>query len=293
MVAPLDYYAQPGPITAPHDHAARLAELPKDLPDLVLAIQGLVLHRAWAPAYGVELPPDRLGDAQARTLPAILDRVLELDARPLNLARPLIDRFMGTCRDFALLLCAVLRSRGVPARARCGFGTYFTPGRYEDHWIVEHWSAKEARWISTDPQLDAFQLDALKADFDPLDLPAGHFWTAGRAWEACRKDAADAQQFGIFDMWGLWFIRGNVVRDLAALNKMELLPWDGWGMLEELGNDEWPDEVVGWLDRAAAVAEQPDAALDELRALYESSPGGRVAGSVFNWQTGVEEEVPS
>lgn len=293
MATSLDYYATHGPITDPQGHAALLAALPSELPELCRAIQGLVLHRAWAPQYGVELPPERLGDAQARTLPAILDRVLELDDRPLSRARPLLERFMGTCRDFALVLCAVLRSRGVPARARCGFGTYFTPGKYEDHWVVEHWSAREERWVWTDPQLDELQLEVLKADFDPLDLPAGHFWTGGRAWQACRTEGADAKQFGIFDMWGLWFVRGNVVRDLASLNKMELLPWDGWGMLEELGNEEWPDEVVAWLDRAAALCEEPDTALSELCAIYEESPASRVSGTVFNWQTGVAEEVPS
>lgn len=293
MVDSLGYYARLGPMTDPRHHAARLAELPEDVPDLCRAIQGFVLHQAWAPAYGVDMPPERFGDAQARTLPAILDRVLELDARPLTRARPRIDRFMGTCRDFAVLLCGALRQRGVPARARCGFATYFESDRYVDHWVVEHWSAAEDRWVWTDPQLDEFQLEAVKADFDPLDLPAGRFWPAGRAWRACRSEGADARQFGIFDMWGLWFVRGNVVRDLAALNKMELLPWDGWGMLEELGNDEWPDEVVSWLDRAAALAEHPDSSLAELQALYESSPRGRVAGTVFNWQTGAEEEVPS
>jgi len=293
MAESLDYYAQAGPITHPRQHAARLAELPQDVAGLCRAVQGIVLHRAWAPSYGVDLPPERFGDAQARTVPAVLDRVLELDGRSLTLARPRSDRFMGTCRDFALLLCSALRQRGVPARARCGFATYFEADRYVDHWVVEHWRAAEKRWIWTDPQLDAFQLEATKADFDPLDLPAGRFWTAGRAWQACRLEGADARQFGIFDMWGLWFVRGNVARDVAALNKVELLPWDGWGMLEALGNDEWPDDVVDWLDRAAAAAERPDAALDELHALYASSPGGPVSGTVFNWQTGAEEEVPT
>jgi hypothetical protein len=293
MTASLEYYAQAGPITDPRQHAARLAELPEDVPGLCRAIQGIVLHQAWAPAYGLDLPPERLGDAQARTIPALLDRVLELDPRPLNLARPRLDRFMGTCRDFSVLLCSALRQRGVPARARCGFATYFEKDRYVDHWVVEHWNVAEARWVWTDPQLDDFQREALRADFDPLDLPADRFWPAGRAWRACHSGGADPLQFGIFDMWGLWFVRGNVLRDLAALNKVELLPWDGWGMLEELGNDEWPDEVVTWLDRAAAVTERPDAAHAELRALYDGSPAARVSGTVFNWQTGAEEKVPT
>jgi hypothetical protein len=293
MEGSLAYYARAGPITDPGPHAALLADLPLDVPGLCRAIQGLVLHRNWAQSYGVELPPERFRDAQARTCSAILDRVLELDARPLCEARAPLDRFMGTCRDFSLLLCAMLRRRGVPARARCGFGTYFEPGRFVDHWVVEHWDAGAGRWVWTDPQLDDHQLKELKADFDPLDLPAERFLPAGRAWQACRSGAADASRFGIFDMWGLWFVRGNVLRDLASLNRMELLPWDDWGMLQRLGNDDWPDEVVALLDRAAVLTERPDESLDALRELYESSPDFHVTDGVFNFETGAKESIPT
>ncbi|MET9525897.1 transglutaminase domain-containing protein [Streptomyces coeruleorubidus] len=54
---------------------------------------------------------------------------------------------MGTCRHFATLACAILRARGVAARARCGFGTYFVEGRGLDHWITEYWHTAEARWV--------------------------------------------------------------------------------------------------------------------------------------------------
>jgi hypothetical protein len=33
---------------------------------------------------------------------------------------------------------------------------------------------------------------------------------------------------------GLWFMAGSVVRDLAALNKREMLPWDYWGIARDL-----------------------------------------------------------
>ena len=35
-------------------------------------------------------------------------------------------------------------------------------------------------------------------------------------------------KYGIFDLRGLWFVAGNVMRDFAALNNMEMLPWDVW-----------------------------------------------------------------
>lgn len=66
----------------------------------------------------------------------------------------------------------------------------------------------------------------------------------GEAWRLCRAGQADPDLFGIFDLQGLWFIRGNVVRDLAPLNKMELLTWDCWGVIdrdfETLRPKTWP-----------------------------------------------------
>nr|WP_245939303.1 hypothetical protein [Actinacidiphila glaucinigra] len=36
------------------------------------------------------------------------------------------------------MACAFLRARGMGARARCGFATYFVEGRGLDHWITEY-----------------------------------------------------------------------------------------------------------------------------------------------------------
>ncbi|MGE5223648.1 MAG: transglutaminase-like domain-containing protein, partial [Omnitrophica WOR_2 bacterium] len=141
-------------------------------------------------------------------------------------------RLVGNCRDFSVLLVSMLRYLGIPARARCGFGAYFMPNHYEDHWVVEYWNAKEQRWILVDAQLDELQRNVLQPLFDPFDVPRNQFIVAGQAWQLCRAGLVDPDAFGIFDMHGMWFIGGNVVRDFLSLNKVEILPWDsGWGFL--------------------------------------------------------------
>ncbi len=67
-----------------------------------------------------------------------------------------------------------------------------------------------------DAQLDPLQSDVLAIDFDPLNVPRDRFLVAGKSWEMCRSGRADPELFGIFDMHGMWFIRGNLVRDTAA-----------------------------------------------------------------------------
>ena len=51
----------------------------------------------------------------------------------------------------------------------------------------------------------------------------------------------------------MWFIAGNVLRDLAALNRMELLPWDVWGLMQMNDAGLLDGEKGALLDRVAAL----------------------------------------
>jgi hypothetical protein len=248
----LNFYSQPGALTDLREYRDLLQALPGGLPALVKAVQGLTLHVFWAERYGVRLDEARRSEVQIRPAVEKLARLLALDSRPLNEPRSLEARLVGNCRDIAVLLAALLRAQGRPARARCGFGTYFNPGRYEDHWMVEVWDAARERWLQVDPQLDSLQREALKIDFDPLDMPRGRFVLAGDAWEMCREGKANPDYFGIFQWHGWDFIRGNVFRDLLALNKIEPLPWDFWGLLKTPYAECTPAQQA-LVDRAARI----------------------------------------
>ena len=125
----------------------------------------------------------------------------------------------------------MLRAQGVAARARCGFGAYFEKGKFVDHWVTEYWNEAQKRWVLVDAQLDARQRELFKVTFDPLDVPRDQFLVAGDAWRLCRAARPIPMQFGILDMHGLWFVAGNLIRDVAALNNHEMLPWDVWGAM--------------------------------------------------------------
>ncbi len=266
---PLEYYACPGLMTDPQEHASLLDGLPAEIAALCQVVQGLLLHIFWAERYGVTLSEERKQEVQMRSVAPQLARIHELDDRPLTEARPLEKRLVGNCRDFSTMLCAILRHQGVPARARCGFGVYFLPNHYEDHWVCEYWKAEEQRWVMVDAQLDQLQRRGLGIEFDPLDMPPGQFLPAGKAWQLCRAGQADPDQFGIFDMHGLWFIRGNVIRDLLSLNKIEILPWDAWGLIAKEDQDISAEEME-LLDRIARLTLGRNEAFPEVRAIYEN-----------------------
>jgi len=284
MTNALTFFAQPGQMTHPGPYADLFDHLPSELGDLCRLIQGTTLHIFWAERYGLKLPPERQGEVQLRTLERRLARLLELDPRPLTEARPLEKKLVGNCRDFTQLLVSILRHQGIPARARCGFGAYFMPNHYEDHWVAEYWNATQNRWVLVDAQLDALQSEALKIPFNPLDVPRDQFIVGGRAWQLCRSGQADPDQFGIFEMHGLGFVRGDFLRDVAALNKVELLPWDCWGLILAPALDN-PDDLA-LLDRLAELSagEAPD--FERVRALYESDPRLRVNGKIQSYVNG-------
>ena len=275
----LEYYAAPGSMTdlagVPPDV---FDGLPTDPVGLCRTVQGLVVHEMWASAYGFDVPEDRLTDLQARSAVEMTDVIRRLDGGPLSAARPVERRMVGNCRHFSTLSAALLRHAGIPARARCGFGMYFEPGKYVDHWVTEYWHAGEGRWVRIDSQLDEVQRAAITADFDTEDLPPGPFVPAGEAWQQCRSGRADPSTFGIFEFWGLWFVQANVVRELAALNKMELLPWDVWGVMTV---QEEPDDAVATLTDAVADVVSGDDT-DAVRRVYEDNEGLRVPDKVFD-----------
>src|SRR5262249_55384902 len=121
----LDYYAQPAALSEMGDHAPLFESLPSDVAALSQVLQGLQTHEYMAAAYGFEVPDERRTESHLRPVGTMLERLVALDDRPVAIARPPERRLVGVCRHFTLLLVALLRARGIPARARVGFGTYF------------------------------------------------------------------------------------------------------------------------------------------------------------------------
>jgi hypothetical protein len=263
----IDFYSVPGSLTELTSGQVDLIRgLDLDARGLCRVAQGLLVDPA--EAFGAGLSEQRMAERNTRPAGALLQRALELDAStPLDLSRPAERRVVGTCRHFAVLATAFLRATGVPARARCGFATYFVAPKKVDHWIVEHWSPEDRRWVRTDPEyLDRTTPGSAR----PHDLRPGEFLTAGEAWQLVRSGRDDPALFGVFgtDNWGPGEIRGNAMRDLASLAaKLEMLPWDEWGPMEASYNGTTGDDFDQLIDRLAVATTDP--AQPDLQAIYE------------------------
>jgi hypothetical protein len=282
MDASLPYYAAHGFITDPGGYASRLDGLASDLPGLCHAVRGLVIHYQ-SDALGGDVVATRGGEVRTRTLAAMLARLIALDPRPLTIARPPEQRLVGCCRDAAVLVCAALRHRGVPARVRVGFARYLVPNLFIDHWVAECWNGARRRWILVDAEQDGIVRGGDGATFDPRDVPHDQFVVAGRAWQACRAGTEADHRFG-YDVatTGMDVVKANVLHDLACLNKVELTPWDFWGLgltaFAQLTVDD-----VALLDRVARLTQAAHESFPALRTLHERDARLRVPAIVTSY----------
>ena len=93
------------------------------------------------------------------------------------------------------------------------------------------------------------------------ELTEGAFLTGGEAWLRWRAGDVDPADFGVGGHptnWGIGEIRGNLIRDFAALHKVEMLPWDEWGRMPDSYAGRTGPEYDELMDRVAAVCAEAD-----------------------------------
>ena len=165
------------------------------------------------------------------------------------------------------------RHKGIPSRARVGFAGYFFDGWLIDHEIAEVWDGSAGRWRLVEPEIDDGHTDPSDgASFDALDVPRDRFLAAPRAWQLARSGVVDPERFvtdpglEIPATRGWPQLRHNLVHDLAALNKTEMLLWEDWGVPNSR-TPPGPHELPV-LDELATLTGQPSPPLAGLRSAY-------------------------
>lgn len=159
-------YAVPGPLTdLTTISPAALERIPSEPVDICRPAHTLVIQPSDAKALG--LPDERFSENQLRPAATLVEALLALDPASLDVPRTPDRRVVGTCRHFAVLTCALLRYRGVAARVRCGFATYFQPEQGLDHWITEYRHEQDKRWVRIDSEILGQSILAEPEDLRP------------------------------------------------------------------------------------------------------------------------------
>jgi len=250
-----DRFSDPGP------YAELLRTLPDGRAELLSALNGVLIHVWKVQKFHPEWLERRPHDVWTRRAENVLARIAELGPEPLSEPRPEERRAIVDCRTFALLACAALRERGVPARPRCGFASYLEDSHWQDHWLCEWWDGSgKGRWVMDD------------ADIQKPDVSPDEFVSSCRAWQRGRADAESVKDFGFGPgMCGLSPVRLDLTHDFAALNGFVGVSGDGWGLGNKPEADLAPGDLA-LLDHAAALG-CDDSRPEERRAFYEAAPG--------------------
>lgn len=243
---------------------SHLDGLPSTPVALCRVAQSLVIPPPLASAVGIG--DEREAEKSIRRASELIRVLTASDPAPIHEARSPQHQVVGTCRHFAVLSVAFLRLRGIAARARCGFATYFVADKFVDHWITEYWNTDEQRWVRIDSEILGLPFVS-----KPDDLRPHEFLTGGEAWVLCRDEGVDPARFGVDGVahaWGIGEVRGNAIRDLAALNKIEMLPWDEWGRMDASYKGETGPDYDALIDAIATVCASNDPSA--FRDLYAS-----------------------
>jgi excinuclease ABC subunit A len=279
----LHYYTRQSVITDPCMYFHLFDHFPRNLPNIVKTVQGLVVSLPWEDVYGLDTPRERHGEIYLRTVPEMLRCILELDPSPLTVRRQPQKRKVSLCRDFAVLLVSILRHQNVPARVRVGFAGYYrseTP-RYWDHRIVEYWNKRLNRWVLVDAMTEEPILERLRFRIDPLNVQSNsQFLFAGEVWQRCRAGKAEPQEFGDSpDDLGMPPIRYALLHDFDYLNKNELVGFDAWHGLINKPENEVTEEERTLLDKVAEMSNHVDSHFNGLRSLYQTTSYGQTVQS--------------
>jgi hypothetical protein len=150
--------------------------------------------------------------------------------------------------------------------------------------ISEYWDDAHG-WCLADPQLtDPLIADQFSIDFDPMNIPRDRFLVAGAAWRMVRAGEADPKTFGLrFPdqvLSGENFVAGNLLLDIAALNKAETLVWDIWGAIADIDHGI-TDADRELYDQIATVTAE-DGNFDQVRTMFLQNDRLRVPEKVLS-----------
>lgn len=271
----LTFYQEQSAITNPGIYAHHFDSITPDIAYITNLVQQLVLHFWDGNLFNYRIPIKQVFEIDTRYIADILHLIFNKDDRPLQCERALKQRFIGSCRDFASLICAILRHCNIPARTRVAFSSYHFKDFYHDVIIVEYWNKTKDKWCMVDPRTTEKHIHwhQLHIDFDLFDVPDDKFIVAGKAWQLVRRQELDPLKFGGGNQkgnHGLWYIRDRLIQDIAALNKMEMLLWDAWGLMLHHQEPEKYEHEQNFLDEIAEMSLETNKHHDMLVHTYHT-----------------------
>lgn len=273
-----DFYSTHSVFSDPGHYAALFCDLPTDIKSLVSCVNQLLFHYADQSLYDYTIPASQYRELDYRLVKNTLSAISNKSSATLSIPRAHSQKVLGICRDSALMTCSILRSRGISARLRSGFNTYYLPNLFLDGFCLEYFDETIGRWrlVDTRTTQDYIHHFHLSINFDLTNLSEKNFIPAALAWTMCRSGSADPSRFGSRGYYGLNYIRNKVIQDFVLLNKYELLIWDLWG---DMLADKKMDNTI--IDNLSDFLLKDACDVEKIMAFYEESLFFQVPNTVL------------
>jgi len=256
----LEFYSSQSPFTDPGRNVQMYEGLPASASDICKVVDGICLdfNERWK--YPIQ--NERWLETNNRYVDEFLDSVRRLNkTAPITEERPAEQKMMTSVSHVASMCVSMLRHVGIPARKRVGFiknGEEFAT--YE---IVEYYDAADSSWKTADPNG--------KCD---------GFISAAQAFCDVRSGKEAAEKYTCDDTYGIEVVVNNLILDLSAVNKKEMLSWDRYGWMCRPVAD-YSDRAWELLEEAADVLANDDRNIDRLQAVYCGEEGFMVPRIIF------------
>lgn len=297
----LDFYKKTSPYTELGLYADFAKKLPNDIDELCSLQRNQIIHpfdlsdeemrKDSNSIYGdmTKIPRTSLcyENDLYPTAQSMLAELLRRDKK-YSVNRKIEDKIHVCCREQAILLASILKSKGIPARVRSGFAKYVnTSGKQAgDHWITEYFDIKLERWRLVDADM-YFHKDTLKEydiDFNLLDIPRERFIFGAEAYLGLRDNkfkpeeiyyASNPLTIGIeASIHGLFY-------DFHSLMNNEIiflhLPKYIIDKKFKLSEEEYME-----LDELAKLMLEPDKNFDKLNHIWKNNEKFRIMSGGMN-----------
>jgi len=286
----LDHYLRTGTYTYAGPYADYFRSLPDDIARLGNLICSQVIHRVTLFQENTNANADlrygdmtkypwyrlRCEDDVLLTATAMTAELFRLDERGFISDRDVSKKIVVTCRYVSVLMTAILKAKGIPARSRAGYAPYFLPGVSMDHWINQYWNKNEDRWVTFDA--DGF-FDADILGFDQFDIPEGRFDWSAEAWISIRSGKEKGEHFqyasGLKSLEAV--IRG-IFYDFHSLMNNEI-SYEFQPSYIDKKFSSLTEKDLAEIDDLAELLLDPDKNFDKLMEIWETKKKFRILNS--------------
>ncbi|MEX3238720.1 transglutaminase-like domain-containing protein [Serratia quinivorans] len=235
IIDELDYYLLQTENTRLPLRSEILESIPDDVSGIFYVCRNIMEHYQGINAGNIsrlrypEIEMDKVSD--------ILQALIDNGVTDLSKPVPLGKKVIGNCFNIAKLAVSFMRYKGIPARLRYAYCTYFNhknnPNVNSEQVLAEYWCAEKQRWFRGDPSMNWEILDHLgiNVDVDFLDVSKQLSQPISDVWLNCRTQQWNFDDYGVsLDISrrraGMGHVALKMTHDLACLNHIELYAFD-------------------------------------------------------------------